>query len=380
MRVLFWSSTFWPQIGGTELFAAGLLPRLRQRGHECIVVTSQTRPDWPAEATYEGFPIHRFPFSKSPDDVSEVASLKRRVAGLKRRFMPDLIHANSAGRDQFFHLSTAAAYPAPLLYTLHGEWLLHEPMGERVLRGADWVVGSSKATLERARQVAPEIVSRSCVIYNAVEDSTVPDAGLSFQTPRILCLGRLSQEKGFDLALTAFASIVARFPDARLVIAGDGREWSALQQQVVALDLGKLVEFMGWVAPAEVPALINTATIVLMPSRVESFPLVALEAGIMGRPVIATRIGGLPELVLHGETGMLVEQEDVRALGEAIAFLLEHPRAAAQMGRSARARVQKEFIRATQADAYDALYRKLVVDWERRNATSPRRLPECKPA
>src|SRR5713226_2204278 len=85
MHILFRSSTFWPQIGGAELFVAGLLPRLRQRGHECIVVTSQTRPDWPTEATYDGILIYRFPFSKSVDDVGEVTSVKRRVAELKRR-------------------------------------------------------------------------------------------------------------------------------------------------------------------------------------------------------------------------------------------------------------------------------------------------------
>src|SRR5206468_1041812 len=111
----------------------------------------------------------------------------------------------------------------------------------------------------------------------------------------VCCLGRLIPAKGFDLAITAFSLLVERFPNARLVIAGDGPARSTLEAQVASLKIRNTVEFTGWIAPDQVPDLINTATMVLMPSRREGLPLVGIEAALMRRPLIATRVGGLPE-------------------------------------------------------------------------------------
>ena len=144
-----------------------------------------------------------------------------------------------------------------------------------------------------------------------------------------------------------------------MTIAGDGPERSALERQASELKLTGVVDFVGWVSPEKVPELINTATIVLMPSRWEGFGLVALEAGLMARPVIATCVGGLPEVVAHEETGFLVQSENSRALAEAIVFLLTHPRQAAQMGRAGRRRAQDLFSWEHCVEAYDTLYRKL---------------------
>ena len=81
---------------------------------------------------------------------------------------------------------------------------------------------------------------------------------------------------------------------------------------------------MGWVEPSGVPALLNTATVVLMPSRREGLPLVGIQAALMARPIVAAaRAGGLPEIVVHGQTGLLVEKEDSRALAAAVAYLLD---------------------------------------------------------
>jgi glycogen(starch) synthase len=178
--------------------------------------------------------------------------------------------------------------------------------------------------------------------------------------PRLLCLGRLSPEKGFDLALKAFALLVDRFPRARLVIAGDGQARAELEHQAAGLGLDRVVEFIGWVAPDKVPALMNASTIVVMPSRREGLPSVALEAALMARPVVATRVGGLPEIVLHEKTGLLVDEGNHSALAEAILLLLNNPRTAAEFGNAARRRVQEVFNLERYVDAYDELYRKLV--------------------
>jgi glycogen(starch) synthase len=145
-----------------------------------------------------------------------------------------------------------------------------------------------------------------------------------------------------------------------LIIAGDGALRAELQQQAADLGIASAVDFLGWVPPENVPALINTSTIVLVPSRQEALGLVALEAAAMARPIVATRVGGLPEVVVHEETGLLVEPENTGALAEAVCFLLENREAAVRMGQAARARAQAVFNWKRHVDAYDELYQQLA--------------------
>jgi glycogen(starch) synthase len=361
MRVLFWSSAFLPEIGGIGVLAAQFLPAMRKRGYEYIVVSSRGDRSLPPSTTFEGIPVHRFPFWQSIVDIDALTEVKRRVARLKSRFAPDLIHVNGVGRDEFFHLVTARAYPAPLLVTLHGEWASQaDSIVSNVLKSADWVAGCSNAILEKARKLAPEVIPRSCLVSNAAPEAFIAPEPLPIQEQRVLCLGRLSEEKGFDLGVAAFAAIVERFPRARLIIAGDGPERPGLARQASELHLNNAVEFLGWVPPKNVPALINTATIIMIPSRIESLPVVALQAAQMARPVVATRIGGLPEVIIDHQTGLLVDRESPQALADAIAFLLDHPQTAAELGQSARHRIQRDFGWDRYVDAYDGLYRKLL--------------------
>ena len=105
----------------------------------------------------------------------------------------------------------------------------------------------------------PGYVPPSSFIYNGLETPPFPPKPLPVDVPRLLCLGRLVPDKGFDLALAALASIAEGFPHVRLVIAGDGPERPALEQQTAELGLSNVVEFAGWIAPDAVPALMNTS-------------------------------------------------------------------------------------------------------------------------
>src|SRR5262249_15359544 len=148
----------------------------------------------------------------------------------------------------------------------------------------------------------------------------------------------------------------------QLIIAGDGPERSSLEKQIVELDLSANVKLAGWVPPDNVPFLLNTATLVVIPSRAEGFGLVALQAALMARRVVATRVGGLPEVVVNGETGLLVEPEQ-QALGEAVTFLLAGPQVAAAMGVKARRHAVNNFSFDRHVNAYDGLYRKVISEY-----------------
>jgi glycogen(starch) synthase len=363
MRILFWSATFWPAIGGVQVLAAQLLPVLQERGHEFVVITPKSYSNITEHTRYKGIPVNRLPFRNSYNEntIDYVLDIRRQVLKIKQDFRPDLVHINAVSRGDFFHLTTNNAHRVPLLVTLHGQWEREiEPVVGHTLRSADWIAGCSGTILERARQLVPEINPRSSIVYNAVEAPPLLPAPLPFGAPRIVCLGRLAPEKGIDLALAAFASIVTRCPQARLVIAGDGPLRLDLQRQAFDCAIAHAVDFIGWVAPKAVPSLINASTIVLMPSRQDSLPLVALEAALMARPIVATNVGGLPEVVAHQETGLLVEKEDIRGLADAVTYLLTHPEAAVSMGQAARRRAQIIFAWERHVEAYDSLYRTLI--------------------
>jgi glycosyltransferase involved in cell wall biosynthesis len=381
MRILFWQELFWPYIGGVEVLATKLLLALRQRGHEITVVTRRDRLDLPKEAQYQGIQIYRYPFpwtAFAKGDLDQLIEIRQQVARLKRTFRPDLVHMNCFGPSFLFYHDTTNGQTAPLLATLHTtpqsvmpqQAFSQDGLFRRTLRMASWVSCVSTAVLADAHGLVPEITSYSSVIYNGLEVPSVPPKPLPFDPPKLLCLGRLIPEKGFDLALKAFALIADCFPRARLVIAGDGPARSFLENQVAELGLRHSVEFVGWVPPEKVPSLLNAATVVIMPSHREGLPSVALEAALMARPVVATRVGGLPEVVLHQKTGLLVDDKDQEALAEAMLFLLNHPDTATALGVAARRRAQEVFSFERYVSAYDTLYKKLVIERDIANDSS----------
>jgi glycosyltransferase involved in cell wall biosynthesis len=339
---------------------------LQERGYRIAVVTSHGSLELPDLDDYAGIPIYRFPFyaAFAERDIERLAEIHRRLRALKAEFAPDVVHINFLGPSAICHVQTTSAHPAPLMVTLRGmlpDDVLQAGSGYAfALRGADWVTANASAALEQARRHLPQIIPRSSIVYDGGDPSGIAPSPLSFEPPRLLCIGRLAPEKGFDLALSAFALILGRCPTARLVVAGDGPERGRLERQAADLGVAAAVEFVGWVAPKKVQALLNTVTAVIMPSRTEALPLTAVEAGQLARPVVATRVGGVPEVVLDGRSGLLVEPESVSGLAGALTWLLNHPEQAAQMGARARAYTGETFGMQRCVDGYDALYRRLI--------------------
>ena len=168
--------------------------------------------------------------------------------------------------------------------------------------------------LEEILQLAPSIVSYSSVIHNGLKIPELQPLPISFTPPRLLCIGRLVPQKGFDLAIKAIRSLTKEYPRIKMIIAGEGPIRAELEQLTIDLELSQSVEFLGVVDPEMIPELINNSTIVIMPSRYESFGLVALQTAQMERPIVATRIGGLPEIILNNKTGLLVEKKTSKVL------------------------------------------------------------------
>lgn len=365
IRLLYWTEFFLPTIGGVETLAAQVIPVLKTRGYDVTVVTTR-QLDYAAHEVIDGTEVHRLPFHDvlRSRDPEAFISLRRRIAAIRNEVAPDLIHANLYGPSIALHLESNRRSPIPTVVAIHADFSESGGMGGIVHRAfgeAAWVTAVSDATLGDIRSMFPEIKGKSSRIYNGLTAGDTRPAPMLDGPPHILCIGRLIREKGFDVALEAFVDVRESFPEARLTIAGDGPERMALEEQAKALGLGGGVTFTGWVDPDAVFDLINRSTVMAVPSRWrEPFGLVAIEAALMQRPVVAARTGGLAEVVIDGETGYLVDKENPLALADRLKRLFSQPALAANLGRAARKDTIERFGIDANVDAYDALYRRVL--------------------
>ncbi len=366
MRILWWQEPFWPRVGGLPIVAQSVLRGLRAAGDEIIVVTSLDSPRLPSRTEWNGIPVRRFPFWQvlSARRIEDVLAVRREIELLHRELAPDVVHMNGFGPSALFHLETARNGRPPLLLSLHSSNTLSgaaTALARQTLERADWVAACSRSLLDAACAAVPSIGGRASVVYNGVDPPGPAPAPLP-REPRVLCLGDVAPHKGFDLAVRALPLLLRRCPGVRLIVAGDGPARDELVRLAAREGVGDAVEFVGAVRHADVPALVNSASVIAIPSRRESFSLVALEAALMARAVVAAHVDGLPEVVVHGETGLLVEPENPAGLAAAIATLLASPAMAARLGAAARRRARSRFGVQRQVDAYRHLHRRIAND------------------
>ena len=171
------------------------------------MLTSTEPGDLAEEDTWRGAAVHRAPMH-SPlyrQDVSRITQVRTKISALKRDLAPDVLHVHLADGSVFFHSLTAAAYTGPTIVTMHSALAAAEaregtPL-HRVLTSADWVTGCSQSMLDQTQRVVPEIMPRSSVVLNGMDTSRITVSPLPFDPPCVLLLGRLVEEKGFDVAL-----------------------------------------------------------------------------------------------------------------------------------------------------------------------------------
>ncbi|HEX7588700.1 MAG TPA: glycosyltransferase family 4 protein [Anaerolineae bacterium] len=363
MRILLWSEAFLPSIGGVEILAAAFSEALDARGHRLSIIVNGKNTEGAPE--YNAMPVHRFDFDQvlASRDIRRYSAMLRDLRHLMRDFQPELIHVFHLGAGVFFQMQAAESVAVPSVVTLHqhlpDSQVQPDHLYGRILRRTSFITACSQAVLRITRSQVPEIAHRSCVIHNSLKSPLLEPTPPAPGPPRLLCVGRLVYQKGFDLAIDAFQQVLRQFPMARLSIAGDGPLRQELEAHADRLGLGQSVDFLGWVDTDRVPFLISTATALLVPSRAEPFGLVTVQAGQAGRAVIAARVGGLPEIVIDRETGILFEKENSAALANAIIELHGHPDQLAVMGRKARLLVEQKFGWERFLTAYEDLYRNL---------------------
>jgi glycosyltransferase involved in cell wall biosynthesis len=240
-------------------------------------------------------------------------------------------------------------------------------------RRADVIVGNSDAVLKAVGSRRGVAGGKLVKIYNGVDASTYTPSpadpangipGVPEGAAVVGVVGRLNPIKGHTYIVAAWPEVAKRFPEARLVLVGPSRPADLERLQAEARRTGRAdrIVFLG--QRGDVPRLLPLMDVVAVPSLTEGFSNVVIEAGAAGRPVVATRVGGNPEAIVEGETGLLVPARDPGALAGAILSLLGDPERGRRMGEAARRRIASLYTVERMVDGYDRLYRSLL-DGER---------------
>jgi glycosyltransferase involved in cell wall biosynthesis len=356
-------------VGGTERVVWELATRLPPARFDVSVWLS-TAPgidEFSAALEGRGIPVERVTEVDSRWDVRGLLSTWRRL----RRAAPRLLHVHHVwpAADRYLaELATLAGVPH-LVVTEHITGTSHgaaqRTLKRRELRHAAAVTAVCGAVAETLVRDYGVDRQRIRIVTNGTEppdeDAEWPEArdlrtlfGATPLRPLWVCAARLEQQKGQDVLIEAAALVHRRGLEFTLALAGEGSLRATLEAQAARLGIGARVRFLGQVEA--IGPLLLAADAVAIPSRWEGLPLTLLEALVRGRPVVASAVGGIPELVEDGKTGRLVPADDAEALAEALEQFHRKPDAAMRLGRAGARRVRESHTWARVAEQFESVY------------------------
>jgi sugar transferase (PEP-CTERM/EpsH1 system associated) len=354
-------------VGGTENGVVNLVNALAGDARHTVIAVTTSGPL--AARLPAGVAVHALGKRPGVDPAAVV-----RLTRLLRRLRPDIVHSRNWGAFD----AVAAARLAGVPVVIHGEHGREaaDPEGQDRRRNrlrrllspliAQWVTVSHDLRRWLVHRVGIP-ADRVLTIHNGVDTARFAEGdreaarealGLEPGRPVVGTVGRLDPVKDHVRLVTAFRSVAARRSDARLVICGDGPLREELHRAVDAVRLQGSVRLLG--ERDDVPRVLAALDVFTLPSIAEGISNTVLEAMASGLPVVATRVGGNPELVEDGVTGRLVEPRRTEALAEALLGYLNDPVLARLHGKAARQRCVAEFSLERMAARYLALYRRLA--------------------
>jgi glycosyltransferase involved in cell wall biosynthesis len=354
--------------GGAERLLVDMVSSWRQQG-EPIIPHVYTLRDGPIrnELEAQGCAV-----SSSP--VRQRINLLV-IPWLIRSFIKDRIHLAHLHlpRAGFYGRLAATVSWLPVLYTEHNLLEIYNPLS-RFLNQSTYflnshVVAVSDAVLTSVRQHSRYSPTKLTRVYNGISlgNGMIPMNRLSVRNnlnipndaPIVGTIANLHPRKGLKFLLHAVSLLLKEFSDLHCVIIGrDDGEGDTLCSIAHQLYIEQHVHLLGYKKNAR--QLLSAFDVFVLPSLYEGLPVALIEAMAAGLPIVATRVGGTPELIMHGQTGLLVEPENVTDLTASIRSLLINPGRRAQMGEAAQILMKKEFTAESMAKRYAELYQALV--------------------
>ncbi len=359
MHIALFASAFHPHVGGVEELVRQLAHQYETRGHKVIVVTNRWPRTLPEHEIFEGIPVYRIAMrTPGPGWKARLSHLlthrtiRARLLTILRRHRIELLHIQCVSSNGPYALHAKRVLGLPLVVTTQGERTMDATglyqrfdfmnrILREVLAAADFVTACSRDTLDDIQRYfgkplspAPEVIYNGIALEDFARETARPHA-----RPYLFAIGRLVPQKGFDVLLEALAQTT--LPELDLVIAGEGPERAALVDLANRRRLSARVHFVGRADRPQAVALFQHCAFFVLPSRLEPLGIVNLEAMAAGKAVIAARVGGVPEIVLDEETGLLVPGGDAAALAAAITRLAGDAALQRRLGRAGRARVER---------------------------------------
>jgi len=332
-RPALFPSAFHPHVGGVEELTRQLALEQIRRGMQTLVVANQWPRDLPEHDVVDGLTVRRLPFRVPGRHLrqlggwaSQARTTHEQTRRLLREWKADVVHVQCVSSNAPFAGQASSRLGLPLVVSAQGELSMDanhtfersafaRSLLRRVLDRADVVTGCSQYVIDELDRFSDGLHSRKMrVIYNGVDLAecyrAVPEAR---ERPYVLGLGRLVRQKGFDVLIRAFALVAPGFPEHDLLIAGGGPQSAELRELVVAYGLESRAHLLGSVDHRRALALLAGAAAFALCSRREPQGIVILEAMATGAPVVASTVGGVPEIV--GPTnGLLYPVGDYKTL------------------------------------------------------------------
>jgi len=377
MNIALFASAFHPHVGGVEELVRQLAHAYRRKGHGAIVVTNRWPPELPEFEEFEGIPVYRFGMRTPGGTWKEQVLYRlthpvnaRRMLDILKTHHIDLLHVQCVSSNGYYAQVARRALRLPLVVTAQGERTMDagqiyqrsaymNRMLCALLTEADHITACSRHTLDDLESwYGQPFGARAGVVYNGIDLSSF-DGATPYPHPKpyLLGIGRHVPQKGFDVLLQAFTQADQTSHD--LLLAGDGPERPTLERLAADLGLGERVKFVGRADRPLAVSLFAGCSFFVLPSRQEPQGIVNLEAMAAGKAVLASRVGGVPEIVSDGETGLLVPAEDAPALAQAITRLATDDALRQKLGTAGRKRAG-QFDWEAIAEQYLAIYRSVV--------------------
>lgn len=353
-------------LAGTEIATYNIARHLAKRGHEVHVITLLDE-GLPKESLEQYFYIHRIRFPRIK--FLGIIILWVKVLLLLKRINPQLVHVQSIA------IGIAAFLAKKLLkkpYVVWGRgsevylpWLFKNRISRLVLRNADAVI----ALTEDMKTEMQKICNRDAyVIPNGIDLERFENLSRDEMRGKlqakageklVISVGRFRPEKGVRYLIEAMEIIRQKGQPVKLLLGGEGPEEENLKQLVEQLNLGSCINFIGQIPNEKVPQYMAAAHVFALSSLSEGFPNVVLEAMASGLPIVASKVGGLPEIIREGQNGFLVEPKNPEQIAERVLLFLNNDELTQRISRNNKQKV-KEYSWGSAVSRLERLYQSLL--------------------
>lgn len=285
---------------------------------------------------------------------------------LVKRINPDILHAHYASSYGFvgaalrFHPFVVSVWGSDVV-DFPSSSFIHRKMMKHILGQADRVTATSRMLKDITRKFMSPEKTITRIPFGVDLDNFKPDLKKNKRFGITLgVIKKLDRTYGIEYLIRGFALVEKRYRNARLLIAGDGPLLGELKNLACQLGCERKIEFTGKIPHSQVPALLNQMDIFVMPSIRESFGVAALEASACELPVIASNVGGVPEVILDKKTGLLIPPQNPSAIADAILYLIANPDRRKKLGKSGREFVMKNYDWQKNAQRMERLYKEIL--------------------